>query len=325
MAVTLIREGYGRQYTSDVTGKSSATRVYCVWTNSDYEQLTDLVRDAVTAGLPDLGDTFGPDSGETDLVVSSHIPKEVEKELRFFHIEVRYASNQIDFSIPTARIWDIQFSNVYEEYVPYRTLSDTGPIYDDSAYTGKVISRDVDQPIWNTAGASFDPPPTDNRSTVKITLTKNFTSIGSIGSITDITELMSYTNTVNLNAVTIAGITGPPMSFLIEDIQCANTIADGWNYFATTFTIIYDTELHTKKVVSAGWDELVPGNPALTRPITLAGGAEISSPVPLGANGQKVAGATVIARANNAIYIGFGLKVAKDFSTISLPTSFNHS
>ena len=318
--VTFLKETFGRLYTSAATGESSATKVYCVITNSDYDELTDLVRDAITAGLPDLGDAFGADSGETNLVVSAHVPKEIEKELRFFHIEVRYESNQISFSIPTARIWDITFSSEKFEYTPYRTLSDTRAIY----AVGNIIGVDVDKPIWNTAGYSFDPPPTDFRTQVRISLTKNFVSIGSIGTISDIAELMSYTNCVNDASLTIAGITGVASSFLIEDIQAQNTIADGYSYFAVTFTVLYDEELHTKKVLNHGWMEVVPGNIKKRRPITLNGG-DISNPMPLDENGFKIQGANAAARANQAIYLGFGLKEVKDFSKLSLPTAFSHS
>jgi hypothetical protein len=309
--VTFLKETYGRQYTSAATGQSTATKVYCVITNSDYDELTDLVRDAVVAGLPDLGDAFGADSGD---------PKEIEKELRFFHIECRYESNQISFSIPTARIWDITFSSERFEYVPYRTLSDTRAIYP----VGNIKGVDDDQPIWNKAGYSFDPPPTDFRTQVRISLTKNFVSIASIGTVTDIAELMGFTNSVNDDTVTIAGITGVASSFLIEDIQAQNTIADGFSYFAVTFTILYDEELHIKKVLNDGWMEVNPNDITKRRPITLNGG-DISAPMPLDENGFKIEGANAAARANKVIYLGFGLTPTKDFSILNLPTAFNHS
>ena len=325
MAVTVLKETFGRQYTSAATGQSTATKVYCVITNSDYDELTDLVRDAVTAGLPDLGDAFGADSGETNLVVTQNIPKEIEKELRYFNIEVRYESNQIVFQTPTNRIWDIRFSSVLEEYTPEETKFSTESVYTDSAYTGPVRWRDVNEPLVNTAGSEFDPPVVDSRTKVKISLTKNFASIGSIGTVSDIADLMSFTNSVNDDTVTIAGLSGAAYSFWIEDIQAQNTVADGFNYYAVTFTIIYDPDLHITKVLNTGWMEVVPGDVKNTRPITLKGGGNISSPLPLDINGFKVKGDTPALRRANAIYLGFGIKPPKDFSILSLPNSFNFS
>lgn len=326
MAVTKLCESYGRQYTSAVTGQSSATRIYYAFCNTDYDELTDLVRDAVAAGLPDLGDAFGSDSGETLLVVTEHVPREVEKELRFYQIEVKYQSNQIIFSTPTNRIWDINFSSVMEEYVPDTTKFSTVPIYNDSAYTGPVRSVAAGRWITNNVGIPFDPPPTDLRNLVRITLKKNFASLTNIGSVTGIDDLMSYTNAVNDDDLTIAGLAGGKFSFWMEDIQANNTVEDGFNYYAVTFTILYDPDLHILKILNAGYQQNNPKDPK--KIITIPGGengGSLNSPWPLDKDGFAIKGDTYAIRAAKAVYYGFGVKPTKTFADLSLPTAFNFS
>lgn len=326
MAVTILRETFGRAYASKITGQNSATRVYCVITNTDYDELPDLVRDAVAAGLPDLGDAFGVDSGETDLVAVEHIPKEIERELRYYNIEVRYESNQLIFATPTERIWQIQFSSVLEDYSPYVTQTSTTGVYTPPYAAGnRIMGVASGQPLLNTAGIAFDPYPSDFRALTKISLTKNFASLTNIGSVTDIDDLMGFSNYINSDTVTIAGIVGDPYSFWMESISANNVVDNGFNYFAVTFNIVHDPDLHFVKILNAGWEQRNPANAAQTIPIFSNEGGNISTPWLLDEDGFKIEGATVAARTAKCRFQGFGLKPSRAFAYLSLPTQFNFS
>jgi hypothetical protein len=320
--VTTLKETFGRQYTSKITGQNSATKVYCVITNTDYDELTELVIDAIAAGLPALGDAFGVDSGETSLIATEHIPKEIEKELRYYNIEVRYESNQGFFATPTERIWQINFSSVLEEYSPYVTRLDTRPTY---PAPNRILGVDASEPVLNTAGIAFDPYPTDYRVLTEITLTKNFSSITNIGSVTDIDDLMGFTNYINADAVTIAGIAGDQYSFWMQSIQAQNVIDNGFNYYSVTFKVVHDPDLHIKKILNAGWEQRHPTDAGKTIPMFTNLGANISSPWLLDENGFQIEGATIAARTAKCRFLGLGLKYARDFADLSLPTQFNFS
>jgi len=308
----IIRETFGRQYTSEITGKKTATRVYFIICRDSstptYIELSDVVTEALSNGLPALGSSYGTGSFELSLIAVQHTPTEVDKELGLYNIEVKYETQQITFASPTDRDWQIQFSSIFEEYVPEQTLCNTGVVLP----IGLTAAVDINKPIINSAGMLFDPPVTDVKTKVKISLTKNFTSIPSTSG--GLEGLFNMVNCINDDAITIAGISGEKLQFLLEEISAQNVEQDGEDYYAVTYSIIYDPEYHFRKILNAGWQD-ANGNL-----ITGLNGGPISAPWPLTALGMPIR--DLADRITDSNYFGFGTKRAVSFSSLSLPTTF---
>lgn len=308
-----LKETFGRQYSIDADGSTSAVRIYFAFSSTSYVNLDVLVSDAITAGLPDLGDSYSLTS--PDLVVKSHIPREIESELKVYQIEVRYGDISNEFTYPTSRDWEITFSAIYEDYVPDLTRFDT------TGFTsGNNVGVAANWRITNTAGFPFDPSLVDRRGMALIKLKKHFDTIASVGNtnISNIYQLMDRQNNVNNDTVTIAGITGAPAQFWMENLE-AQKIRDGSGlYYTVEFSIIYNPDYHIQKVLNAGWQEATTGDKA--RAITGDFGGPISNPWPLDIDGKPINGRT--ARRQNAIYLYFGTKPHSAFADFLLPTTF---
>lgn len=307
MAVT-IAETFGRQYTSQATGLRTAVRVYCVLGDQDYTDLIELTAAAVAAGMPDLGDSW--DSANASLVVRSHTPIEILKEKRYYHIEVGYETNSLALSSPTSQPWRIRFGSLLEQWVPDMTLGSTIGITQ-----GQEQGVDIAQPILNSAGFPFDPTVTDVRSLMTISLNKKFENITDIGTITDIDELMSYANTVNSAAVTVAGIQADTQMFWMRDISASNEEQNGESFYDVTFELVFDPTLHYKKILDAGYMD------ANQRKIFGNDGQPLTMPWPLDGAGAPLRG-NAAARAANAVYLAFQVKEAVAFAPLGLPTTF---
>jgi hypothetical protein len=306
--VTSVTETFGRQYSRNGDQTATAVKVFCIMTDSDYNDLTNLLRDAITAGLPAMGDAFGVESYETELYVVKQTPLEIEKEKRFFHIQVDYETTVINFAPDDG--WVIGFSSVFEEYVPDNTKFNTGAA--GITLPANVKSVLANKPVLNTAGDAFDPTVTDFKTKTKITLSKTLDEITDMGTISDINELMDYVNAVNSDAIVIAGISAAVVQFLIEDIQVTKRYDGTADYYDVVVSIIYDPNYHIKVILNAGFQD-INNNKA----VDCAG-----NPLP---NAQLLdnAGAFIkLNRATNAIYGAFGLKEYSAFATLGLPTTF---
>lgn len=311
MAVDFLRQTFGRTYTHTATGEKSAVRMYYMKLDTPVNDLNDVLTLAIAAGLPDMLDPYSADSSEQGLVVSAHTPKEIDQERAYYAIQVDYATNTLALNSPTSRPWQIEFSTIKNDYVPAMTYADS------SIATGANFSPVASHlPIVNTAGYPFDPPVLDQELKVVISLSRNFTAITNIGTIASISDLMSRVNTVNGVSVTIAGLTGTPLQFLIDDIQCKYVEDQGETFYATTFKIVYDPECHVAKVLNAGW---IDKN---MNPIKGLRGGDITAPWPLDINGDAIRLATPALRAAAAIYRGFCVKEISTFADLGLPTTF---
>lgn len=308
MAITSIKETFGRQYTSEVTGNRSAVRIFCVLGDTDYTDMIQLVADAVTAGLPALGAAW--DSANTSLVVTRHRPIEIERELRYYHIEVQYETSQLSFNTPTSRPWRISFDSLYEEWMPNETLFDTTGIVQ-----GQEQAVGISEPIVTSAGFPLDPPVMDVRTLMVVTLSKQFENITDIGTIADIDALMSYMNTVNSAAITIAGIQGDKAMWWMRNLTASNEEQDGQTFYNVTFELVFDPNLHYKKILDAGYID------ANNKKILAADGQPINLPWPLDGAGAPLKG-NAAARKANAVYLAFGVKEAAPFAALGLPTTF---
>ena len=314
MAVTTVSERFGRQYTNEITGQKSAVKVFKVFADSDYTILKELLEDAITAGLPDVGDPYTADSGDTNLIVFSHEVLEIEHELRYYNIQVNYEIRQFNYATPTDRIWKIQFSSLLEEYVPEQTLFNTGTVLPSN----NVQAIDINKPVMNTAGDLFDPTVTDYHSLLRITLSKNVSDISDIGTIANIGGLMDFNNCVNDDQLTIAGISGDYFTFWMESINAENVIEQGTEYYRVTFNIVYNPRWHIKRVQNAGWRN------AGGKKILGANGGTLSNPSPLDINGNALNPKwTPAQKLANTIYLGFGVKPLATFADLDLPTDFD--
>ena len=308
MAVTSVSQKYGRRYVRNADQTAQATRIYCVRTDSDYNDLTDLLRDAVTAGLPAMGTAFGVESYETELFVVRHTPLEIANEKRMFDIQVDYETSIINFDGNDG--WTISFSSIFEEYVPYRTKFNSGA----TGITLGANERAVlsGKSIINTAGDKFDPPVVDVRTKTRITFTKTLDEITDIGTISNIKDLMDRVNSVNDAAITIAGIAGEKTQFLIEDIQVTKRDEGAADYYDVTIQIIYDPNYHILRVLNTGFQDINRQKATDKR------GQPLPNAQLLDNNGNFI-----VANKNaNAIYLAFGVKEYTTFGDLSLPTTF---
>jgi len=316
MALTKICQTFGRQFTSSITGAKTATRVYYVNFDTNVDDLSDVVTAAIASGLPDLGDPYGVASAESELVVTLHTPSEIDKERGFYSIEVQYASNTSVFYTPTTQPWTISFSSIKESYVPEQTLADAVVA---TGMPAKIKPVGINKPILNTAEFPFDPPVVDLKTKTLISLRKNFSDITDLGTIATVQDLIDRINTVNDDAsIVIAGITGLPLQFLLDDANITNVESNGELFYAVDLKIIYDPEYHVQKILNAGW-QTPNGNK-----IKGLGGGDIANPWPLDINGDPIRGAAA-ARAAAAIYRGFCVKGLSTFADLGLPTAYGSS
>lgn len=304
---------FGRQFSNKITGLQNAVRVYYVFLDSPRDNLSDVLADALAVGLPDVGDAYINDSTYGTLLLTSHDVNEIEKEKGFYSITCNYESNNLNFALPTQRPWNISFSSRQIEYVPEQTLFNSGTVFP----SGQIKPVGINLPIFNTAGFPFDPPITDVKNQVVITLQKNFSNITSIGTITDINDLMDRINTVNDDVVAVAGVTPDYFQFLIEDIQCKYTESNGESYYDTTFTIVYDKEYHVQKILNAGFQD------KNAKKITNKDGTDLQIPWPLDINGDALPKTlTPSQRSAQSIYLAFGVKRLSSIGDLALPTGF---
>lgn len=303
MSIT-VTQSFGRRYTSEASGKQSAVREYIAISSTAITDLDDLITDALTGGLPALGDAYSVSAPY--LIAVRHIPSELEMEKKVYRIQVQYESDSFSWSFPTSQPWIIEFYSVQQEIVPIKTTFDSTGFVTDPV---KLVT--AGQPILNTAGFPFvDPPVTDFRVLLGIRLSKNVGAVTDIGTISTVNELMGYVNSVNNGAtsssLTIAGVTGTEYMFFMQDVNIRNSQQNGEEYFSLNFDVIYDPDRHISKVLNAGYQDKNG-----QKIFNLAGG-DISSPWLLDINGDSIKDATAAARAAKAIYRGFGIKPTKD-------------
>lgn len=306
-----ICQTFGRQFTSEITGNLTATRIYFVFLDTPRDNLKDVIDDALAVGLPDLGDAYEIDSATGGLIAIKHTPKEIEKERGFYSIEVTYQTYTTSFATPTNRPWDISMSSEKIETFPLYSLWNTTAIFTGPQVFGTIAST----PLFNSAGFPYGEPPRRIRTRPIVTLNKKFADYTDIGTIASITQLMQFIGTVNDAPITICGIYGAKAQWKMDDIQIKYVESDSETYYDVTFVVVYDEEYHIEKVLNAGWRDK-------NGEITFKG-QDISSPWPIDAAGVRLSDAlTPAARAAAAIFYAYGMLQLKDFSILSLPTTF---
>jgi len=63
--------------------------------------------------IPALGDVYS--ASTSSLIVYERIPKEIDKEMGIYNIEVNYQQNSLDAASPTSRPWNVTYSTIKEE------------------------------------------------------------------------------------------------------------------------------------------------------------------------------------------------------------------
>jgi hypothetical protein len=308
MAIDFLCETFGRQFKNDITGAQTGTRVYFVKYDTNYDDLDDVITDAVVGGLPALGDSYSPSA--SSLVAFEQVPSEMDQEKNYYSIAVNYKSNQISYASPTSQDWRISISTIKEQEVLDTTKVNTGLIYP----IGQTKAVDITKPILNTAGHSFDPPVTTSRVKTVISLSKNFAAITDLGTMADLDDLVGRVDTINNDALTIADVTGTFFQFLLEDVNVVSTILNSETFLAVTLKITFDPQYHVLKVLNAGFMD------ANNKEILSDNGQEIQLPWPLDVNGNAIRGGAAV-RQTNSIYLAFGDKASSAFADLGLPTS----
>lgn len=313
-STVILKEIFGRTYNEEITGDATGKKVYLVTFDGAIEDMDEVVSTAVTGGLPALGSDYNP-SGTSGLIAFRHTPIEIQKENAHYHIEIEYRTSRTFYSSPTARPWTISIRSLKEPNVPEQTLANAGAA---TGLPANVEPVNINEPIINKAEFPFDPEVVDLKTKVEINLRKNFSDITDLGTIASIQDLMDRVNTINDDvSITIAGVTGTPLQFLLDDASVTNVEANGELYYEVDLSIVYDPEYHVRKILNAGWMD-ANGNK-----IKGDRGGDISMPWPLDTNGNPIRG--VGNRKANSIFLGFAVKRATTFADLGLPTSYGSS
>lgn len=262
-------QSFGRTFSNE-RNRQTGSRTYNVW--SDVRVDLDEVLQQATF-IPQIGDAWGASgaSGPQGLVAVRQTPIEVNKEQKFYKIQVDYETDDSYSSN-----WNVSLTTVKINYVPWRTKTayNEAPtsIFDSTQYLGPAgYGGDEDAfgyPIINRAKDPFEPSLTDTRYASKLTLKRVFRSLASIQAnvpspdmtIDSIDSLMSWRGVMNTSLIQIAGIIGDAWTFKIDDISCARLPrADGSYDTEVTFVIIHDPRSHAQVALNSGYNQIIDG------------------------------------------------------------------
>ncbi len=164
------------------------TRVFNVFTDDPHDG-AELVLGA--AGIPAVGDTFDPPSGEfdTDLLCVNVTAENNRQDRSFWQVRAEYIADTVNRAVldPAEISWETELvpyaqamSYPTDEMVaattPTQLLFETSPT-DDHTYTDPLIAGAYGtlpgNPVVNSAGQPFDPSPEVQRPLQKLIITRN--------------------------------------------------------------------------------------------------------------------------------------------------------
>lgn len=163
--------------------------------------------------------------------------------------------------------------------------------------------------IENSAGQPFDPALMLDESLLQIVVSRNEAhSAGLIGSVE------AYKDTINLAAVTVAGVSIGPLEGKMVDIGMTKRwMEDGTKYFEVTYTIEVDRRGHVRQVLDTGY--YTQESNGDYKKIVDKDGELISEPVKLDGSGGA------LAAGGSPVYLGYITSFPKSWSALNLPTT----
>lgn len=115
------------------------------------------------------------------------------------------------------------------------------------------ITRDNPvNPVVNSVGQAFDPPPTIRRRLLLIVIQRN-----EQGVVFDPNDLGKFIDTVNIADIQIGGIAVKQFTGLMQDIKAVTrfTGTAGELYFSVTHEILVDPRTHIRRIIDQGFFE----------------------------------------------------------------------
>jgi hypothetical protein len=290
MAVVLVKEIWnGRN--GGIDGQTTSAlrryvRVYRVVTNDANDGVyTAMTANDGTTSIPALWSAYStPNESDAGAWVTDIRPNQSSQDPRFWEVQVQYDGLVNPLSQPPEIKWSMQqFSRIYE--------------------------LDINnEPLLNSAGQFFDPPPEgdDSRPTVEITLNQSsfFPFVA-----------LTYQDAINSDAVTIAGLSASPGTAKVASISGAyhQNLAFAW--WANTYVIAFRRDGWAKKILDQGRYQL--GTGGKPKPcVSDDGSTPVADPVPLDGSGAQLANPSPA----NAHYLTFDIYKELAFSALGLPT-----
>jgi hypothetical protein len=156
----------------------------------------------------------------------------------------------------------------------------------------KPINRDRSgHLILNSAGNSFDPPPTKEESRWVIHVKKNYTTVPTL--------ILTYQDTINDNDFVIGGLTVTKNFAKFAELQISEKQEEnGYQFYIVEWNLHLLPETWQLRLLDEGFHQkhLTGGYDKIT-----VGSQPVSSPWPLDGNGFAIADPTP----NNAVYLTF--------------------
>ncbi|RMF85756.1 MAG: hypothetical protein D6744_00845 [Planctomycetota bacterium] len=181
----------------------------------------------------------------------------------------------------------------------------------DISYSFDVVQRVVekdrdDNAVVNSAGDMFDPPITDEVYRFVITIERNVAA-------TNPATVASYVNTVNSDAITVAGVALAAEQGLIKDYS-ARAVYEADTEYIRERIMIQVAESHAREVADAGYYYIDASDGNKRKHVTDGEGRDDTKPHYLTATGDD--GGTT------PRYLTFNIKEAKAWAPLGLPTGF---
>jgi hypothetical protein len=323
MAVTNIREIFGRTYDDDPQN-AHAVRVFRVTCDTPTYFLAEIADDPVMAQLGELYSLSRPDLRCVGREIS-----EVSRSLTEFNLTMTY--NRFPYGS-----WDVKTSTQQVERVLDETAEATVGVglpqrfvISPAKYlTTKPLGSKGEQ-VLNRAKDAFDPPVMGQRTQLVINAEIMVDAIYDLGSpafasVSDLTSLAGKVNSERIQVFSCpdeTGIGADYWTLLLDEVTVTKIKTPTGCAYLVALRIVYDPLAHCPVVLNAGYNELVEPGTANEKRRKCRGEdqAEVSSPVPLDANGQRVTAANLPA---GATYIVFPSRETFAWSKLGLPTTF---
>lgn len=270
----------GRNGGTDQNFLARYVRVWLVVTD-DPNDGTATVRTA--PGIPSLFD-FYVTPNETDFTsrVSDIRPRQDSADPRVWTVEVQYDGALNPFLQPPQIRWSSnRFSRIFE--------------------------LDIDnEPLLNSAGQFFDPPPEGDDSRPSVQITLNQVTF-------DPNLALLYQDAINSDALVIAGLAVAPFQ---AKLNIESTYNQDLNYawWATTYTVEFQRNGWQKRILDQGRYQTGSGG-KLKPCVGDDGSTPVADPVPLNGEGAQLSDPSPA----TAVYMTFDIYKELPFSALGLP------
>ena len=169
------------------------------------------------------------------------------------------------------------------------------------------------KPVQNSAGQTFESPPVVEHSNMLLQVDLNWRDLNP-------QRLLQFNNTVNSNAMTIAGIPVTAKQAFMRDLAATKKWdTNGEAYWEMSMEIEFNLENHQVKVLDTGLYQIT-GTGANKKLIPIKDGDDRDMAIGVNLNGID---GTPLGANEDAATIDFDAYFAKDWSGLPIPTSAN--